>query len=573
MCNTYSSEGTHLCLVEIHSQIKTKHKMKNKLLNIVTAVTLLTFPNVNFAQVTLGPNASKFVLFTASGAVGDNASAHSHLTGDVGTITAGPMIGFGNVNGVMHPGSDAATTACVTDLNATIAQINALPATLTGPLTLGNGYTITPGVWAIPGNATQNLDLFIDGQNNPNSQFIIKVAGTFGASTNSRVKLVHGALACNVYWQISGAVTMASLSTMRGTIITGGAILMGSGDSLEGRMFVTPAGSITIDGITAFTPVGCGSSVLAGPKAPPLGTTSCYAIFTSAGALSNSPTSTAVGDVGSNGGGSVTGWTPADVTGALHLTPDGSTVQCALDLTKLYDTLNAMVPDIQLLYPAQIGGNLTLTPHVYLVDSSTNGPATLTDSLYLDAQGNANGVFVIKIINGAFTTSVNSRIKLINGAQSKNVFWMVDGAVSINNNSIFRGNIVVSAGAINIVNTGIVLDGRALTKTGTITTTAMHAAIPSACIPTSVTSFEVQNEAVTIYPNPFNTSTTIMINDASQIKNCELKMYNVLGAEVMNTTITKQVTTLETNNLPSGMYFYQVIGNDKTIQTGKLIAQ
>src|ERR1035437_4958129 len=455
--------------------------MKNKLRLIITAVALLAFPLLNFGQVTLGPNASKFVLFTTSGAVGDNASAHSHLTGDVGTVTAGPMVGFGNVNGVMHPGSDAATTACGIDLNATIGQINALPTTLVGPLSLGSGGSLTPGVWSIPGNATLTLDLFIDAQNNPSSQFIIKVAGTFSTNTLSRVKLINGALACNVYWQISGAVTMASLSTMRGNIITGGAILMGSGDSLEGRMFVTPAGAITIDGITAFTPIGCGSPTLTGPPAPNLGSAACYAIFTSVGALDGKSASTSIGDVGSNGGGTVTGWTPANVTGALHTIPDGSTALCATDVSHLYNTLNAMTPDIELLYPVQFGHNLVLTPHVYLMNSAVNGPAILTDSLYLDAQGDANAVFVFKIINGAITTSVNSRVKLLNGAQSKNVFWMVDGAVSINNNSIFRGTIVVSAGAVNLVNTGIVLDGRVLTKNGAITTQGLAAAMPPGC--------------------------------------------------------------------------------------------
>ncbi|NTW31205.1 MAG: DUF3494 domain-containing protein, partial [Bacteroidetes bacterium] len=84
-----------------------------------------------------------------------------------------------------------------------------------------------------------------------------------------------------------------------------------------------------------------------------------------------------------------------------------------------------------------------------------------------------------------------------------------------------------------------------------------------------------------IYPNPFGKSITIIIYDTSQRNNVELRIYNVLGKEVMNTTISKQTTTLETSNLPSGIYFYKlilngaegVIGNDKIIQSGKLISQ
>jgi gliding motility-associated-like protein len=459
-------------------------KSKSKLLLVIlTAVTLFTLPKTNFGQViTLGQDASRFVLFTSSGAVGDNASAHSNITGDVGTLTPGPITGFGNIDGIMHPGVDPATTACEIALQATIAQINSNPATLVGPLSLGSGATLTPGIYSIPGNATLTLDLILDGQGNPNAEFVFKVAGTFSTNTLSRVKLINGALACHVFWKIDGSVTMASLSTMRGNIISGGLIQMGSGDSLEGRAFSTPAGAITIDGITARTPIGCGSQFLTGPPLPDLASLYCYTIFASIGALDGNLSSTSIGDVGNAGGGSVTGWTAGNVTGALHLTGDPSTMLAATDLTNVYNTLNAMIPDIELLYPVEFGHNLVLTPHVYLMLSGgPTGPATLNDSVYLDAQGNPNAVFVIKITGGGLTTTVNSRINLINGAQAKNVFWMIDGAVEISDNSIFRGNIIVSAGALNLRYSGVVLDGRALTINGAITTAGLAAAMPPGC--------------------------------------------------------------------------------------------
>jgi len=68
-------------------------------------------------------------------------------------------------------------------------------------------------------------------------------------------------------------------------------------------------------------------------------------------------------------------------------------------------------------------------------------------------------------------------------------------------------------------------------------------------------------------------SLDIIINDAWQINKFELRMYNVLGAEVMNTTLTKHLTTLETRNLPSGIYFYKIIDNNKIIQSGRLVLQ
>ncbi len=455
--------------------------MKKNILLIIIVIALFAFPKVNFGQtINLGA-ASNFVLYTSGGAVHDNASSHSHLTGDIGYFTSGDFLGFGNVNGVMHPGVDVSTTACNTAVLNALAQINSTSNDYFPGLLLGNGVVFTPGVYSIPGNASLNLTLVLDAQNVPSAEFIIKVNGTLATNAGSKVKLVNGAQACNVYWKVEGVVSMATNTSMKGTIIANNAAInMATGDSLEGRLLCATAGAITIDGITAFTPQGCGSIVLTGPPHPPLGSIACYTIFSSNGALTNTiGTTTVIGDVGNNGIGAITGWTPAAVTGALHLIQDPSTIQAAVDLSNLYDTLNALVPDIELLYPAQFGHNLTLTPHVYVM----NAAAIFTDSLYLDAQGNANGVFVIKIIAGspALTTSTYSKVKLINGAQAKNVFWLIKGAVSINNYSVFRGTIVVPAGAINLINTGVVLDGRALTMVGAITTAGLAAAMPPGC--------------------------------------------------------------------------------------------
>jgi hypothetical protein len=99
-------------------------------------------------------------------------------------------------------------------------------------------------------------------------------------------------------------------------------------------------------------------------------------------------------------------------------------------------------------------------------------------------------------------------------------------------------------------------------------------AILTICEPTTTELTGVENSKnVSIYPNPFSTSINIMINDASQKNNCELKLYNVFGVEVMNTSISNRLTTVNTSNLANGIYFYKVIGNNKTIQSGKIISK
>ena len=75
---------------------------------------------------------------------------------------------------------------------------------------------------------------------------------------------------------------------------------------------------------------------------------------------------------------------------------------------------------------------------------------------------------------------------------------------------------------------------------------------------------------VTIYPNPFTTRITVAINEDSA--NYRLMIYNALGEAMISTIITDQLTNIDTKNLPSGIYSYNVFKNEKNIQSGKLIA-
>jgi hypothetical protein len=539
--------------------------MKTRLLSVLVAVILFILPTLNFAQAPPLGTAANFVLFSSIGAVTNTGI--SQLTGNVGT-NSGSSTGFGNVNGVMCD-NDGASAQCAADLLIAYNQLNSTTATFFPLPLLGNGEIFTAGVYSISGAATLNLDLTLDAQENSNAVFIFQIQGSFSTSADSKIILINGAQACNVFWKVEGLISMASGTTMRGTVIANNAAInMNTGDTLEGRALST-TGAVTVDGVLAYTPIGCGSPILTGPMAPALASTECYALFSGDGAVSNSGITYVKGDVGTNVG-LTTGFDPLLVTGTIHPIPDASTAQCAADLLNVYNYLNTIPYDIELLYPAQFGNNLVLTPHTYLLNAAT----VFTDTLFLNAQGNADAVFVIQIF-GALSTSTYSKVSLINGTQAKNVFWKIEGAVSINNYSVFCGTIICNNGALGALNTGVILDGRALTTTGALTTTAMTATMPPGCNQTGISSFNTgnTNETVTIAPNPFSTSTTIIINDASQINNCELRIYNVMGVEVMNTTITQPLTTLETTFLPSGIYFYKMTSKNNTIQSGKMVSQ
>lgn len=437
--------------------------MKSQILLIAIAVLLLSIPKLSLSQAPNLGSAASFVLFTTTGAVSNTGI--SQITGDVGTNGGGSVTSFGNVDGVMHNG-DAVTALCASDLLTAYTQLNAaVPTFFPGPV-LGNGTTLTAGVYSLAAAASLNTTLTLDGQGNANAVFIFQVGGAFSANASSQLILINGATACNVFWKVEGLVSAAAGAVLRGTFIANNAaIALGAGVTLEGRALST-TGAVSVYNLLANTPIGCGTPVLAGPIAPVLASLACFSLFSSQGAVTNSGISFAIGDIGTNAG-VTSGFIPADVTGIIHPVPDGYTAVTATDLLNVYSYLNTLPADIELLYPAQFGNDLTLTAHTYVM----NAAALLTGNLYLNANGNAGAVFVIQV-NGALSTSANANVILINGALPGNVYWKVEGAVTINSNSNFTGVIVSNNGAINLT-AGDILNGRAFATNGVLNSAAI----------------------------------------------------------------------------------------------------
>lgn len=447
---------------------------------------MLLVPKVDFGQAPNLGTTANFALFTTVGlCMNTGTTYNTHITGNVGS-NSGAVSGFGNVDGVMTFTGDPLSMQAEVDLLIANGQLDAaVPTNFPPGITLGApgaGQTLFAGVHSMT-NAALTLDgnLILDAQNDPTKVFIFQLHGTFASTAGAKVKLINGALACNVFWKVDGMVSLATQTSMKGTIVVTAPISLATLDTLEGRALVINGAINVVTGDLIYTPIGCGSPVLTGPAKPNLASIACYTIFSSNGALTNgAPAATSIGDVGNNGIGAITGWNAGMVTGTLHLTQDPSTIAAATDLSNAYTAINALPIDIELLAPLELGHNLVLTPHTYHM----GGSAFITDTLILDAQGNANAVFVIKITAGDLSTQVGAAIKLINGAQSQNVFWMVSGGsgqVDLNNFVTFRGTIIVPAGPINMVNTGVVLDGRALTMNGAITTTGLTAVMPPGC--------------------------------------------------------------------------------------------
>ena len=87
-------------------------------------------------------------------------------------------------------------------------------------------------------------------------------------------------------------------------------------------------------------------------------------------------------------------------------------------------------------------------------------------------------------------------------------------------------------------------------------------------------SDEELNSKVDIYPNPFLEKSTISIKDAKlQNQEFQLKMYDVFGRQIKSFQVKSQNFDIERESLPAGMYFYQLLSEEKIAASGKLIAE
>ena len=442
-------------------------QMKQKLLFSTAFILFLSTLVIAQSAPSLGTSAKNFVLFTTTGALTNTNIPRSQITGDVGTNSASAITGFVNVNGVIHTAANLTTAQAETDLNNAIGQINSAVSnfSISGALGApGAGQILTPGVYDIAGASMLDGNLILDGLNNPSAVFIFRISGNYASAFAAKVKLTNATQACNVFWRVIGTINLASETHMSGNLIAiNGAIDLTVKDTLEGRAF-TSVGAITTNGILAFVPTGCGEPLSTGPALTAEGlTAACYAIFSKTGNVTDTDGSFVTGSIGTNSG-AVGGYVPLKVKGTIHPAPDFSTGACASDLTTFYNYLNSLSPDIILNSPAQFGNNLVLTPHTYLLASATS----LTDTVYLNAQGVSNAAFVIQI-NGELTSAAQSYVKLINGTQAKNVFWLVrNAAATWGVNAVFNGS-VICGGAISTA-TGDSINGRLFTIAGAITT-------------------------------------------------------------------------------------------------------
>jgi hypothetical protein len=190
-----------------------------------------------------------------------------------------------------------------------------------------------------------------------------------------------------------------------------------------------------------------------------LGASAGFAVLAGSTVTSTGGT-TVNGDLGVSPGTAVTGFGPGIVNGAIHA-GDSAAAQAQLDLTTAYNDAAGRT-----VGPVAVAGNLgglTLTPGLY---KSTSSLAISSGDLTLDAQGNANAVFIFQMASTLTTTS-GRQVILAGGAKASNIFWQVGSSATLGTTSVFKGTIMADQ-SITLA-TGATLDGRALARIAAVT--------------------------------------------------------------------------------------------------------
>jgi hypothetical protein len=331
------------------------------------------------------------------------------------------------------------------------------------------GRTLLPGVYCSTDKLTISAStVTLDGNNDPNAQWIFQAATSLTTATTTSFILINGAQEKNVYWALGTSAFIGYSSTFAGTILASKAIVFGHDSSIVGRALALTAvsfesgSSVTLPTSTPARylrsePETKVASIAITSVSVPLGACATFAVEAgSAMNFNGVKTYINEGSIGISPGTTIQGNYQV-IDGSVEVTSTRSN-QCQADRVTAYNAANA-APCSANNTRTELSG-LTLGPGVYC----SGGAMSLSaGTLTLDAFGDSSAVWIFQITSSLVTSPYTSFI-LKNGAQAKNVYWTVGSSATIGYSSSFVGNILAYA-SISFGKTSV-LNGRGLAGAG-----------------------------------------------------------------------------------------------------------
>jgi len=183
---------------------------------------------------------------------------------------------------------------------------------------------------------------------------------------------------------------------------------------------------------------------------------------------------------------SITGFPPATIVGgAMYASDDvappgvaAMLLQAQNDLTAAYLYAEGATAPAPQTVSGDLGGQ-TLAPGIYKSTSTLGINTSSLGNLTLDAQGDANAVWIFQIASafttvggGPYPSPSGGNVILTGGAQAKNVFWQVGSSATIGDYTSFKGNILALSSIT--MNAYSKADGRMLARNAAVTMTSTN---------------------------------------------------------------------------------------------------
>ena len=231
--------------------------MERGLSLVICAAILLAVSGTtaSASSPTLG-SANNFAVLASSTVTSTGATV---INGDVGLSPGTSITGF--PPGIVAPPSteyaaDTVSQVAETDASSAYNELTAEPATenLTGQ-NLG-GLTLMPGVYSFNSSGQLTGKLTLDGNGDPNTDFVFQFGSTLTTASSSSVVLEDSANAENVFWAVGSSATLGTDTAFTGNVIANTSVTMDTGSSLLDGRAIALNGAVTLDDNAISIPVG-----------------------------------------------------------------------------------------------------------------------------------------------------------------------------------------------------------------------------------------------------------------------------------------------------------------------------
>jgi len=204
--------------------------------------------------------------FAVLGGSAINDTTPSVISGDVGLSPAAwapaPELTCGEVTGTIYSVDSSGPLTCrvtnagvlttaKSDLTTAYNDAAARVVSSTIGTELG-GVTLTDGVYDSASTTFEIVSggtLTLDGGGSADSVFIFKMGTSLTTFSNSKVELINGAQACNVFWQVGSSAVLGSGTSFIGDILADQSITDNGGSSVTGR-FLARISAVTLNNTT-----------------------------------------------------------------------------------------------------------------------------------------------------------------------------------------------------------------------------------------------------------------------------------------------------------------------------------